>query len=74
MLRVSLGKVVHTVKRAWTYAAKVAPQELHEIAVLYMSGGLCVHHNLAREGYTESTCCYVQASFLGMETKILFSL
>jgi hypothetical protein len=28
-----LGKVVHTVKRAGTYAAKVPPQELHKIAV-----------------------------------------
>ncbi len=27
------GKVVHTVKRAGTYAAKVPPQELHKIAV-----------------------------------------
>jgi hypothetical protein len=28
-----LGKVVHTGKRAGTYAAKVPPQELHKIAV-----------------------------------------
>jgi hypothetical protein len=33
MLRASLGKVVHTVKRAGTYAAKVPPPELHKIAV-----------------------------------------
>jgi hypothetical protein len=33
MLRASLGKVVHTVKRAGTYEAKVPPQELHKIAV-----------------------------------------
>jgi hypothetical protein len=33
MLRASFGKVVHTVKRAGTYAAKVPPQELHKIAV-----------------------------------------
>jgi hypothetical protein len=33
MLRASLGKIVHTVKRAGTYAAKVPPQELHKIAV-----------------------------------------
>jgi hypothetical protein len=33
MLRASLGKVVHTVTRAGTYAAKVPPQELHKIAV-----------------------------------------
>ncbi len=33
MLRASLGKVVHTVKRAGTYAAKVPPQELYKIAV-----------------------------------------
>ncbi len=33
MLRASFGKVVHTVKRAGTYAAKVSPQELHKIAV-----------------------------------------
>jgi hypothetical protein len=32
MLRASLGKDVHTVKRAGTYAAKVPPQELHKIA------------------------------------------
>ncbi len=33
MLPASLGKVVHTVKRAGTYAAKVPPEELHKIAV-----------------------------------------
>jgi hypothetical protein len=33
MLRAILGKDVHTVKRAGTYAAKVPPQELHKIAV-----------------------------------------
>jgi hypothetical protein len=33
-----------------------------------------VHYNLAGEGYMESTCCCVQARFLGMETKKLFSL
>ena len=33
MLPASLGKVVHTDKRAGTYAAKVPPQELHKIAV-----------------------------------------
>jgi hypothetical protein len=33
MLRASLGKVVHTVKRAGTHAAKAPPQELHKIAV-----------------------------------------
>jgi hypothetical protein len=33
MLRASLGKVVHTVKRAGTFAAKVPSQELHKIAV-----------------------------------------
>jgi hypothetical protein len=33
MLRASLEKVVHTVKRAGTYAAKVPPQELNKIAV-----------------------------------------
>jgi hypothetical protein len=33
MLRASSGKVVHTVKRAGTYAAKVPPQELHKIAL-----------------------------------------
>jgi hypothetical protein len=38
MLRISVGKVVHTVKRAWTYAAKVAPQELREIAVHVLGG------------------------------------
>jgi hypothetical protein len=34
----------------------------------------CVHHNLARDGYIEFTCCCVQARFLGKETKILFLL
>jgi hypothetical protein len=33
-----------------------------------------VHHNMALEGYIESTCCCVQARFLGMETKELFFL
>jgi hypothetical protein len=33
MLRASIGKVVHTVQRAGTFAAKVSPQELHKIAV-----------------------------------------
>ncbi len=33
MFRASLGKVVHTLKRAGTYAVKVPPQELHKIAV-----------------------------------------
>ena len=33
MLRARLGKVVHTVKRAGTYAAKVSHKELHKIAV-----------------------------------------
>jgi hypothetical protein len=33
ILRASLGKVVHTVKRAGTYAAKVSHKELHKIAV-----------------------------------------
>ncbi len=33
MLRARLGKVVHKVKRAGTYAAKVPPRELHKIAV-----------------------------------------
>ncbi len=33
MLRASLGKVVHTVKRAGTYTTKVSHKELHKIAV-----------------------------------------
>ncbi len=33
MLRASLGKVVHTVQRTGTFAAKVSSQELHKIAV-----------------------------------------
>ncbi len=33
-----------------------------------------VHHSLTRDGYIESTYCCVQARFLGLETKILFSL
>jgi hypothetical protein len=31
-----------------------------------------VHHNLARDGYIESTCCRVQATFLGLKKKTLF--
>jgi hypothetical protein len=31
-------------------------------------------NNFAHDGYIESTCCCVQARFLGIETKILFSL
>ncbi len=31
-----------------------------------------VHHNVARDGYIEFTCCCVQARFLGMETKYSF--
>jgi hypothetical protein len=30
-----------------------------------------VHLNLARDGYKESTCCCVQARFLGIETKLV---
>ena len=33
MLRANLRKVVHTVKRAGTYAAKIPPYDLHKIAV-----------------------------------------
>jgi hypothetical protein len=33
-----------------------------------------VHHNLALDGYIESTCCCALARILGMETKILFPL
>jgi len=33
-----------------------------------------IHHNITRDGYIESTCCCVQARFLGMETKIHFTL
>jgi hypothetical protein len=44
MLLASLGKVVHTVKRAGTYAAKVPPQELHKIAV--RERAVCSPHNL----------------------------
>ncbi len=33
-----------------------------------------IHHNMARDGYIESTCCCVQVRFLVMETKILFPL
>ncbi len=38
------------------------------------SGSALSADNLAGEGYIESTCCCVQARFLGMETKKLFSL
>ncbi len=49
MLRASLGKVVHTVQRAGTFAAKVSPQELHKIAVhvravILVRGMLCLGH------------------------------
>ncbi len=30
-----------------------------------------VHHNMARDGYIESTCCCVQARFLGLEKNTL---
>jgi hypothetical protein len=30
-----------------------------------------IHHNLACDGYIESTCCYVQARFLGMKKNTL---
>jgi hypothetical protein len=33
-----------------------------------------IHNNLACDGYIESTCCFVQAIFLGMETKVFCSL
>jgi hypothetical protein len=33
-----------------------------------------VHHNVVHDGYIEFTCCCVQAKFVGMETKILYSL
>jgi hypothetical protein len=57
MLRSSLGKVVHTVKRAGTYAAKVPPQELHKItvhvrAVDTADTQLCLHfRNSVMSGY-----------------------
>ncbi len=38
-----MGKVVHTVKRAGTYVAKVSPQELHKIAVHVRAVMLTVH-------------------------------
>jgi hypothetical protein len=41
MLRASLGKVVHTVKGAGTYAAKVSLEELHKIAVHVRAGSGC---------------------------------
>ena len=41
MLRASLGKVVHTVKRAGTYAAKVSHKELHKIAVHVRAVPVC---------------------------------
>ena len=52
MLRASLGKVVHTVKRAGTYAAKVSPQELHKIAVHVRA---VVSALSADDGYTHVT-------------------
>ncbi len=33
-----------------------------------------IHHNLACDGYIESTFCCVQARFLGIETKNTLSL
>jgi hypothetical protein len=32
-----------------------------------------VHHNLAPDGYIESTCSCVQARFLGMETQRFYT-
>jgi hypothetical protein len=45
-----------------------------EIAGISRPLSWSVHHNLAGEGYIESTCCFVKARFLGMQTKKLFSL
>jgi hypothetical protein len=51
MLRASLGKVVHTVQRARTFAAKVSPQELHKIAVHVRAvGGMAKWKTLGRKG------------------------
>ncbi len=49
MLRASLGKVVHTVKRAGTYAAKVPPHKLHKIVVHVRAVG----YTFATTEYTE---------------------
>jgi hypothetical protein len=54
MLRASLGKVVHTVKRAGTYAAKVSHKELHKIAVHVRA----VNFTLMTECTPDSDCCY----------------
>ncbi len=53
MLRASLGKVVHTVKRAGTYAAKVPPQELHKIAVHVQAVVNAIQELLCRDTSTD---------------------
>jgi hypothetical protein len=54
--------------------AKCVPQRRQGIEEKQKEFIWSTYHNLARDGYIESTCCCVKAKFLGMETKILFSL
>jgi hypothetical protein len=42
------------------------------ISILSALSALAYTTDMAHDGYKESTCCFVQARFLGMETKILF--
>ena len=59
MLPASLGKVVHTDKRAGTYAAKVSPQELHKIAVHVRA--VVLVYATAERAYTVHSPCFYSA-------------
>jgi hypothetical protein len=62
------------------YASLLIPASTEEIRVekkqkeFFCPLSWSEHNKLARDGYKESTCCCVQARFLGMETKLLYPL
>ena len=63
MLRASLGKVVHTVQRAGTFAAKVSPQELHKFSnriILYLEGCLIFPFNILQYFSLRRRCVSLQ--------------
>ncbi len=69
MLRASLGKVVHTVKRAGNYAAKVPPEELHKIAVHVRAVVNTVFGSIFRDNlypwYTQQYICLPRPEVVG---------
>jgi hypothetical protein len=67
MLRASLGKVVHTVKRAGTYAAKVSHKELHKIAVHVRAVIERVSEQCIYSTVPVSVCTYSAQTKLEME-------